>query len=57
MSLQQELQIKENNIVSKSNNLIEASSRLNLVEQKMLLCLASNIEPSDRDFKTYTFPI
>ncbi len=57
MSLQQGLQIKENNIVSKSNNLIEASSRLNLVEQKMLLCLASNIEPSDRDFKTYTFPI
>ncbi|HFK1754523.1 replication initiation protein [Bacillus cereus] len=57
MSLQQELQIKENNIVSKSNTLIEASSRLNLVEQKMLLCLASNIEPSDRDFKTYTFPI
>ncbi|MFA2828308.1 replication initiation protein, partial [Bacillus wiedmannii] len=35
----------------------EANSRLNLVEQKMLLCLASNIEPSDRDFKTYTFPI
>ncbi|PRS99631.1 initiator RepB protein [Bacillus wiedmannii] len=57
MSLKQDLQIKENNIVSKSNTLIEANSRLNLVEQKMLLCLASNIEPSDRDFKTYTFPI
>lgn len=57
MSSKQDLQIKENNIVSKSNTLIEANSRLNLVEQKMLLCLASNIEPSDRDFKTYTFPI
>ncbi|WIG25099.1 replication initiation protein [Bacillus toyonensis] len=57
MSLKQDLQIKENNIVSKSNTLIEANSRLNLVEQKMLLCLASNIEPNDRDFKTYTFPI
>ncbi|RAT14050.1 initiator RepB protein [Bacillus cereus] len=57
MSLKLDLQIKENNIVSKSNTLIEANSRLNLVEQKMLLCLASNIEPSDRDFKTYTFPI
>ncbi|MEW9139553.1 replication initiation protein [Bacillus wiedmannii] len=57
MSLKKDLQIKENNIVSKSNTLIEANSRLNLVEQKMLLCLASNIEPSDRDFKTYTFPI
>lgn len=57
MSLKKDLQIKENNIVSKSNTLIEANSRLNLVEQKMLLCLASNIEPSDRDFKTYIFPI
>ncbi len=57
MSENQDLQIKENNIVSKSNTLIEANSRLNLVEQKILLCLASNIEPNDRDFKTYTFPI
>jgi len=57
MSFRQDLQIKENNIISKSNTLIEANLRLNLVEQKILLCLASNIEPSDRDFKTYTFPI
>ncbi|MGG1148189.1 replication initiation protein [Bacillus wiedmannii] len=57
MSINQDLQIKENNIVSKSNTLIEANSRLNLIEQKILLCLASNIEPNDRDFKTYTFPI
>ncbi|MGE6964343.1 replication initiation protein [Bacillus thuringiensis] len=57
MSINKDVQIKENNIVSKSNTLIEANSRLNLVEQKMLLCLASNIEPNDRDFKTYTFPI
>ncbi|EJR28758.1 MULTISPECIES: replication initiation protein [Bacillus cereus group] len=57
MNLTYNLQIKEDNIVSKSNTLIEANSRLNLVEQKMLLCLASNIEPGDRDFKTYVFPI
>ncbi|WP_144519640.1 replication initiation protein [Bacillus thuringiensis] len=57
MLLNQDLLIKETNIVSKSNSLIEANSRLNLVEQKILLCLASNIEPNDRDFKTYTFPI
>lgn len=57
MSSEQDLQINGSNIVSKSNTLIEANSRLNLVEQKMLLCLASNIEPSDRDFKTYTFPV
>lgn len=57
MLQKQRLQIKEHNIVSKSNVLIEASSRLNLIEQKILLCLASNIEPTDRDFKIYTFPI
>lgn len=57
MSIKKDLSIKENNIVSKSNVLIEANSRLNLIEQKILLCLASNIEPDDRDFKTYTFPI
>ena len=57
MSDSKYLQIKENNIVSKSNTLIEANSRLNLVEQKILLCLASNIEPNDWDFKTYTFSI
>ncbi|PEJ56355.1 replication initiation protein [Bacillus wiedmannii] len=57
MSVTQKLQIKEHNIISKSNILIEANSRLNLLEQKILLCLASNIEPTDRDFKTYTFPI
>ncbi|MDA2303256.1 replication initiation protein [Bacillus cereus group sp. MYBK95-2] len=57
MSDSKDLQIKENNIVSKSNTLIEANSRLNLVEQKILLCLASNIQPNDWDFKTYTFSI
>ncbi|EEM44412.1 Initiator RepB protein [Bacillus thuringiensis serovar pakistani str. T13001] len=57
MSVKQELQIKEYNIVSKSNLLIEANSSLNLIEQKILLCLASNIEPNDKNFKTYTFPI
>ncbi|MGR6001769.1 replication initiation protein [Bacillus cereus] len=57
MSVKKDLQIKEYNIISKSNLLIEATSRLNLIEQKMLLCLASNIEPHDKNFKTYTFSI
>ncbi|MDA2396829.1 replication initiation protein [Bacillus cereus] len=57
MSFRQDLQIRGTNIISKSNMLIEANSRLNLIEQKIIFCLASNIEPSDRDFKTYTFPI
>ncbi|WP_242266562.1 MULTISPECIES: replication initiation protein [unclassified Bacillus cereus group] len=57
MSIKQELQVKEYNIVSKSNRLIEANSCLSLIEQKILLCLASNIEPNDKNFKTYTFSI
>lgn len=37
--------------------LIEANYRLGVVEQKIILCLASNIQPNDSDFKTYTLPI
>ncbi|GAB6583026.1 replication initiation protein [Bacillus luti] len=57
MASNYEIDFKDTNIVSKSNTLIEANYRLSLVEQKIMLCLASNIEPADRDFKTYTFPI
>lgn len=44
-------------LVTKSNMLIEANYKLGAVEQKIILCLASNIQPSDADFKTYTLPI
>ena len=57
MAMNKALHIKETNIILKSNTLIEANSRLSFLEQKILLCLASNIGPKDRDFKTYTFPI
>src|SRR3954466_8049740 len=46
-----------NNLVTKSNKLIEANYKLGVVEQKIILCLASNIQPNDSDFKTYTLPI
>src|SRR5690606_40497021 len=46
-----------NNLVTKSNMLIEANYKLGVVEQKIILCLASNIHPDDSDFKTYTLPI
>lgn len=46
-----------NNLVTKSNMLIEANYKLGVVEQKIILCLASNIQPSDSDFKTYTLNI
>jgi plasmid replication initiation protein len=48
---------KKNNLVTKSNVLIEANYKLGVVEQKIIICLASNIQPTDSDFKTYTLPI
>ncbi|MGX1402379.1 plasmid replication initiation protein [Bradyrhizobium japonicum] len=46
-----------NKLVTKSNMLIEANYKLGVIEQKVILCLASNIQPTDSDFKTYTLPI
>jgi plasmid replication initiation protein len=48
---------KSSNLVTKSNMLIEANYKLGVVEQKIIICLASNIQPTDSDFKTYTLPI
>jgi hypothetical protein len=48
---------KSHNLVTKSNMLIEANYKLGMVEQKIILCLASHIQPHDDDFKTYTLPI
>lgn len=49
--------MKNHNFVTKSNRLIEANYKLGAIEQKIILCLASNIQPSDSDFKTYTLLI
>ena len=51
------IDIDRNKLVTKSNKLIEANYKLGVVEQKIILCLASNIHPKDSDFKTYTLPI
>ncbi|MGV3466522.1 MAG: replication initiation protein [Heyndrickxia sp.] len=48
---------REHHLVTKSNVLIEANYKLGVVEQKIILCLVSNIQPHDSDFKTYTLPI
>lgn len=48
---------KTNQLVTKSNILIEANYKLGVIEQKIILCLASNIHPEDSDFKSYTLPI
>lgn len=51
------IEAKQENLVTKSNMLIEANYKLGVIEQKIILCLASNIQPTDSDFKTYTLPI
>ena len=50
-------EVNKNNFVTKSNRLIEANYKLGVIEQKIILCLASNIQPTDSDFQTYTLPI
>ena len=47
----------DNQLVTKSNMFIEANYKLGVVEQKIILCLASHISPSDTDFKTYTLSV
>ena len=46
-----------NNVVTKSNILIEANYKLTITEQKIVLFLVSKIRKDDDDFKTYILPI
>jgi len=39
--------------VTKANNLVEANYRLSLSQQRIVLLMASLIQPDDEDFKTY----
>ena len=48
---------KKSNLVAKSNYIIEATYKLGVTEQKVIAAIASNIRPTDEDFKTYTFSI
>ena len=45
--------IKENNLVVKSNHLVEASYRLTTQEQRIVLVMASMVKPEDEDFQRY----
>ncbi|MFZ2956605.1 MAG: replication initiation protein [Candidatus Ozemobacteraceae bacterium] len=47
----------ENKVVRKSNFLIEASYKLSLVEQRIVMVLASMITSSDGEFKKYSLNI
>lgn len=44
-------------LVVKSNHLMEARYKLNLIEQKIMLQLISKIEQHDKEFHIYTFDI
>jgi len=50
-------EINEENLITKSNKLIEASYNLTEVEQKIIMTLISLVQPSDKDFQSYTFSI
>jgi plasmid replication initiation protein len=43
----------KNQVIRKSNELIEARYKLSLAEQRVVLLLASEISPNDEDFKDY----
>jgi plasmid replication initiation protein len=44
-------------IIRKSNELIESRYKLNLYEHRLILFLACNISPNDKDFKNYEIRI
>jgi len=46
--------LNDNNYITKSKDLIEVNDRTSLVEQKFLLCIASNVEESDPKDTSYT---
>jgi plasmid replication initiation protein len=43
----------KNQVVRKSNELIEARYKLSIAEQRLVILLASEISPDDEDFKDY----
>jgi len=51
------VQFDTNNLVTKSNLLIESSYKLSTLESKLILTLFSNVQPSDDDINTYVFQI
>jgi plasmid replication initiation protein len=49
--------LKNNQLVIKSNYLVEASYKLTTQEQRIILLVASMIKPNDEDFQTYCIEI
>jgi len=48
---------KNQNIIRKSNELIEARYKLSIAEQRLILLLASEISPDDENFKSYQIKV
>lgn len=49
--------VKENYLVTQSNKFIEAMYRMGLTAKKLMVCMISQIEPQDEDFKFYMIPV
>ncbi len=49
--------MRGNNLVTKSNNLIETPLKLGVVEMRIVIVLISTLSPHDDDFKPYRFKI
>ena len=49
--------MNENYLVTKANTLITSNYDLSLEEQRIILTLASTVQPTDEDFKPYMFSI
>ncbi|QJX80922.1 replication initiation protein [Priestia megaterium] len=49
--------LNDNNYITKSKELIKVNDRTSLIEQKFLLCIASNVEQSDSKNTLYTIYI
>lgn len=49
--------MNENYLVTKANTLITSNYDLSLEEQRLILTLASTVQPNDDDFKPYKFSI
>ncbi|MBD7913461.1 MULTISPECIES: replication initiation protein [Clostridium] len=49
--------MNENYLVTKANTLITSNYDLSLEEQRVILTLASTVQPNDEDFKPYEFSI
>ena len=57
VGMEKDIQILNNNVITKSNVLIEANYKLTTTEQKIVLYLVSKVRKDDSDFQTYTLPI